>query len=393
MHPAIVSDGKEGASLISLRSLQHISHAGMPSLRGLASRIGAAERIPPKLFYVPLAVHWLWLSLRHGGLSLPTLANPLVEVGGLWGESKSACLDMVSGEERRWLAPYITLTRGRGVGTEDAQQAIELVRASTLTFPLVAKPDIGWQGFGVRPIASESDLRAYVATFPKGATLMLQEMVSWDGEAGVFYVRQPGNVSGNVISLTLRYYPHVVGDGASTVRELIQADERAAWKAGLHLGLHNTHGGVPAKTLDRTPRTGETVRLSFIGSIRVGGLYRNADEHITQELTERFDAISRSMPEFHYGRYDVRFASLERLRQGEDFRIIEINGAGSEPISAWDPEMTLGQVYEKLLIQQRLLFEIGARNRARGWEPDNPLAMLRAAWRQTRLIRRYPPSC
>jgi hypothetical protein len=149
---------------------------------------------------------------------------------------------------------------------------------------------------------------------------------------------------------------------------------------------------VPPATLDRIPGTDEVVRLSFIGSIRVGGLYRNADAQITPALTERFDTLSRSMPEFYYGRFDVRFASLERLLQGKDFRIIEINGAGSEPISAWDPEMTLRQVYEKLLIQQRLLFEIGARNRARGWKPDNPLDLFRAAWRQTRLIRRYPPS-
>jgi pimeloyl-ACP methyl ester carboxylesterase len=30
------------------------------------------------------------------------------------------------------------------------------------------------------------------------------------------------------------------------------------------------------------------------------------------------------------GRYDIRFASIERLRQGEAFGIIEINGAGGE---------------------------------------------------------------
>ncbi len=372
--------------------LQSTSHVGMPSLRGLASRIGLAERIPPKLFYVPLAVQWTWLSLRHGSLSLPTLANPLIEVGGLWGESKKVYLDMVSGEERRWLARYVTLTRGKSDKADDGDHAVELSREAGLTFPLVAKPDIGWQGYGVRSIASEPELRAYVDAFPEGATLMLQEMVAWEAEAGVFYVRQPGEEKGKVISVTLRYFPHVVGDGNRTVRDLILADQRASWKAGLHLGLKEGHGGVSAETLDRIPGTGEIVRLSFIGSIRVGSLYRDADEHITPELTARFDAISRSMPEFHYGRYDVRFASVERLREGKDFRIIEINGAGSESISAWDPEMTLWQTYARLLRHQRLMFEIGARNRARGWKPAGLLAVLRAARRQTRLIGRYPPS-
>lgn len=45
---------------------------------------------------------------------------------------------------------------------------------------------------------------------------------------------------------------------------------------------------------------------------RVGGLYRDADDWITPALTERFDAISRSIPELHYGQYGVRFDAVER---------------------------------------------------------------------------------
>lgn len=372
--------------------LPRTTHVGMPSLRGLASRIGFAERIPPKLFYVPLVIHWAWLSLRYRSLSLPTIANPLIEVGGLWGESKRACLDMVAGEQRRWLARYAMLTRGYGDTAKDGGRAVALSREAGLSFPLVAKPDIGWQGYGVRRITSEPELCAYVAAFPKGATLMLQEAIEWEGEAGVFYMRRPGEETGKIIGLTFRYFPHVVGDGVRTVRDLILADQRASWKAGMHFGYQEKHRGVPPETLDHVPQAGETVRLSFIGSIRVGGLYRDARQHITPELTARFDAISRSMPEFYYGRYDVRFASVERLRKGEDFRIIEINGAGSESISVWDPEKTLGQVYEGLSRHQRLLFDIGARNRARGFKPAGLLAVFRAAWRQRRLVDRYPPS-
>jgi membrane protein DedA with SNARE-associated domain len=376
----------------SVAELPRTTHVGMPSLRGLASRIGSAERIPPKLFYIPLVVNWTWLSLRYGSLSLPTLANPLIEVGGLWGESKRTCLDMVEGEERRWLARYVTLRRGYGDASEDGNRAAALAREAGLSFPLVAKPDIGWQGYGVRRIASEPQLRAYVAAFPEGATLMLQEAIEWEGEAGVFYTRRPGEETGRIIGMTFRYFPHVVGDGVRSVRDLILADQRAAWKAGMHLGYQEKHRGVPPETLDHVPEAGEIVRLSFIGSIRVGGLYRDARAHITPELTARFDAISRAMPEFYYGRYDVRFASVERLRAGEDFRIIEINGAGSESISVWDPEKTVRQVYAGLFMHQRLLFEIGARNRARGFRPAGLLAVFRAAWRQRRLVDRYPPS-
>lgn len=368
------------------------SHAGLPSLRDVVRHIGAAELIPPKVFYAPLGLHWLWLSIRYRSLSLPALVNPLIEVGGLWGESKQVYLDMVTGDARRWLARYLTLSPGPGGAAEDTRRALALATDAGLSFPMVAKPDIGWQGYGVRPIESAEALERYIGEFPTDATMMLQEMVPWEAEAGVFYVRMPGDEAGKVVALTLRYFPHVVGDGVHTVRDLILADERASWKARLHLGLGGGHAGVGSAMLGRIPEAGETVRLSFIGSIRVGGLYRDASGDITPDLSARFDAISRSMPEFFYGRFDIRFASMERLRAGEDFRIIEINGAGSESISAWDPQVPVSEVYRRLASHQRMLFEIGARNRARGWKAPGLTAVLRAAWKQRRLIGRYPPS-
>jgi hypothetical protein len=152
------------------------------------------------------------------------------------------------------------------------------------------------------------------------------------------------------------------------------------------------HAGAGAEALKRVPGAGEVVRLSFIGSNRVGGLYKDARTEITPAIERRFDTISRSMPEFHYGRYDIRFASMERLRDGEDFGIIEINGAGGEAIHVWDPETPVREVFRELMRFQALLFEIGAGNRARGFRPMGLVPLLRCAWRQHRMITRYPPS-
>ena len=40
------------------------------------------------------------LGLRHRSLTLPSAANPNIPTGGMWGESKSACLDGVAPEQR-----------------------------------------------------------------------------------------------------------------------------------------------------------------------------------------------------------------------------------------------------------------------------------------------------
>lgn len=373
---------------------EHVSHHGMPALGVLPTKIALAERIPPVLFYIPLGLQWLWLGLRHGSLSLPTLANPRIEVGGLWGELKSSYLAMVGPDQRRWLADYTTLRRGHGAEAVefDSRRALQAAIDAGLSFPLVAKPDIGWRGFGVRLIDSAEDLAAYVRAYPENETILLQRVIDYEGEAGVLYARLPGAPTGTIISLTFRYFPYVIGDGQRSIRDLILADQRAAWKAGHHFGFEPKHAGMAVRELDRVPAPGETVRLSFIGSNRVGGLYRDAREHITPEMVQRFDSISQSMPEFYYGRFDVRFASIERFSQGEDFRIIEINGAGGELINVWDPLMPLLQVYRELFAQQRLLFNIGAKNWARGFRPSGILAVVRGQWRQRRLIMSYPPS-
>lgn len=371
-----------------------VTHRGMPRIGDLKQTVSLAERIPPILFYIPLAAQWFWLALNYRSLSLPALANPSIEVGGLWGESKSSYLAMVGDDQRRWLAAYTTLRRSAAAGSAqlDVDRALAAMADAGLGFPLVVKPDIGWRGYGVRLIVDAEELAKYIAAFPVGETIILQRPIDWDGEAGVLYARAPGTRDGHIVSLTLRYFPHVVGDGRSSVRDLILRDARAAWKAGAHLGLDEKHLGQSARELDIIPAAGETVRLSFIGSNRVGGFYRDAREHITPSLCRRFDAISKSMPDFYYGRYDVRFQSLDHLRNGEAFAIIEINGAGGESINVWDPSMPLRQVYRELFTQQRILFEIGAANRARGHRPPGAVAVLRSQLRQHRLIRRYPAS-
>jgi membrane protein DedA with SNARE-associated domain len=379
---------------VVFEAANHFSHRGMPALGTLATKVAFAERIPPTLFYLPLLAQWLWLGIRHGSLSLPTITNPKIQIGGLWGESKSSYLAMVGPEQRQWIADYTKLRRGHGAAALklDPRRALQAAVDAGLSFPLVAKPDIGWRGYGVRLIGSAEELSAYVCAYPEDETILLQRLIDYEGEAGVLYTRLPGSPTGTIVSLTFRYFPYVIGDGQRSIRDLVLADQRAIWKAGHHFGFEREHEGTTIRELDRVPTQGETVRLSFICSNRVGGLYRDGREYITPELVQRFDAISQSIPEFYYGRYDVRFATIERFRQGEGFRIIEINGAGGESINVWDPSMPLSQVYQELFAQQRLLFDIGAKNWARGFRPAGSVAVLRSQWHQHRLISRYPPS-
>jgi hypothetical protein len=337
---------------------------------------------PGWLFHAPIVVQWIALGLRHGDLSLPTAANPYITTGGLCGESKVAILDQISGPHRALVAPYVAVRRQPDEAASLAcTEAARL--AAGLGWPLVAKPDIGCNGTGVRKLADPAALAAYVRDFPVGADLLLQQFVPDPGEAGIFYVRLPGQARGRITSLTLKSSPVMVGDGQSSLRALILADPRASQVAELYL--------TPlAARLAEIPARGERVPLVFVGNHCKGALFRDGAADITPALEEAIEQVARALPEFHFGRLDVRFTSLAALRRGEGFRIIEINGVGAEATHVWDPAFSLRAAWAAQFAHYAAAFAIGRANRRRGFKPSG-LATMARAWRlQRHLLARYP---
>ena len=134
------------------------------------------------------------------------------------------------------------------------------------------------------------------------------------------------------------------------------------------------------------------VRLTTIGATRVGGLYRDGNRYITPALTAAMNTIALDMNAFYFGRFDVRFSDLEQLSQGQGMKIMEINGAGSEAIQAWDPNIGLVDAFRIIFAKQRLLFAIGAANRALGHCPISLRQLAKLHFMQQRLLASYPPS-
>ena len=366
---------------------------GMPSLNFLDRKVSVSERIPPIVFYIPMGFRWVMLGLRYRSFTLPTIANPFIEAGGLWGESKSRLMRQVSDTYRQWIAPFITITLDERLSYEKIlNKALDQLSSASLKFPFVIKPDIGWQGYGVRVINNEAELLEYIKVFPGNNSIILQEQIPYEGEAGVFYVRYPGESNGRVMSLTFRYYPHVIGDGKSTVMELIKQDQRTNFKSRFYLGKDPLHEGIPPEDLASVPKAEEIVQLAFIGSIRVGGLYSNGGNYITPVLNQRFDEIACSMPEFNFGRFDIKFKSIYDLMEGRGFQIFEINGAGAEAIQVWDTNTPLVKAYKELFRYQSMLFRISAMNRKSGYKSMGMREFYTFTKQYNHLISSYPSS-
>ncbi len=211
-------------SALTLLWRKRRSRAGRPS--SPRKPVSFFEFWPGWLFYAPVVAHWLWQSVRYRSLTLPALANPRINAGGICGESKNQILDLAGPAARPWIARHAGLVTSGHQDGNDLAKAEAAMAGAGLTFPVVVKPDMSCNGVGVRVAADAAGLASYLAAFPRATALQLQELVPHDGEAGIFYIRHPEEATGRITSVTLKFAPTVIGDGTSTLRGLIAADHR-----------------------------------------------------------------------------------------------------------------------------------------------------------------------
>ncbi|MBV1834069.1 ATP-grasp domain-containing protein [Novacetimonas pomaceti] len=350
-----------------------------PSADKSPSPLSMFEFWPGWIFYTPVVMYWIILGLRYRDVSLPTAANPRIETGGLCGESKSSILDMAGETARRWIAPYAIMETGEN----DTPRALRAMEKTGLGFPVVLKPDIGCNGTGVKLIGDEAALTQALATFPRHVSLMLQRLIPYSHEVGIFYIRHPDEKRGRITSLTYKEVPVLTGDGRSTVEELLRADPRTRLVPQIYIPrLRARLGEVLA--------AGESLPLVFTGNHCKGAIFHDCTATVTPELESRIDEIMHDIPDFHFGRIDVKAESAAALLRGEKFEIIEINGVGSEATHIWDSRTTLRDAYAAQFMHYRETFRIGAKKRKAGWKPSGAMTMLRCWLRQRRLLASYP---
>jgi hypothetical protein len=225
-------------------------------------------------------------------------------------------------------------------------------------FPLILKPDVGQRGAGVRLVHTHDEVAEYLSG--NSGRVLVQPYHAGPLEAGIFYYRIPGEARGHILSITDKHFAQVVGDGESTLEQLIWKNPRLRMQANTFLARH-------ADEIHRALGTGETLRLVVAGNHCQGTMYRDGSHLITPQLERKIDQIAQTMDGFFFGRFDVRYSDVERFKAGEDLAIIELNGVTSESTNLYDPTWSLWRAYRTLFTQWSLLFQIGAANRRNGF--------------------------
>ncbi len=307
------------------------------------------EYWPFWLIYYPLFPVWLYYSIKARSFFFFNAANPSMKNGGMAMESKMEIYKLIPKEH---IPETVFISK-----EERPEVALEKVLAAGISFPFIAKPDIGMKAFGVDKIHDKNAFQDYFAKTPEN--FLVQELIPYTQEAGIFYVRNPGEKKGNITGIVSKKFLSVTGDGKSSIFDLIKKDPRS------HLQLKALKKKFGAKLNQVLEKDKEFILVPF-GSHTRGAKFIDDTHRLNEGLLEIIDGICSKMEGFHYGRLDVLHNSFEDLSKGKNFSIIEINGAGGEATHIYDPKHSLFFAWKEITRHWGMLNEISITNHKEG---------------------------
>ncbi len=323
----------------------------VPTLKRLhiwLQRLVRWEFWPWQIVYVPVAVLWFFLAIRARGWVFFSAANPCMRFGGLVAYSKTDVTKLVPDE-------YLPKTVFVEV-SDSSSEIIAKVKNMEMQFPLIIKPDMGERGKGVKILRTEDELTQSVDTAKERMLLQVYEDLPM--ELGVMYSRHPNEQKGRITSIVLKDFPSVTGDGKSTLLELILANQRTRFSYKIHVKRF-------AGRLNDVLAVGEKLRIVNIGNHMLGTTFLNGNHLISADLETVFDNLSKRIPGFHIGRFDLRTASIDALKQGR-FKVIEVNGVNSEPCHIFHPGRSIFLAWRDLFKHWKRIADISIANHENG---------------------------
>lgn len=307
------------------------------------------EYWPFQIVYIPIYFLWVYYSVRAKTIFFFNASNPTIKNGGFMMESKKEIYDLIP---QQYYAKTALIPEGTPF-----DEVLNAIENTTLEYPLIAKPDIGLRGLGVKKINSVDDLKVYhqKADFD----FLVQDLIPYEKEVGIFYVRYPDEKTGRITGIVSKEFLIITGDGSSTIEQLIQKNPHYELQ---YESLHREYG---KKLLEILP-DGEKLNLVPYGNHARGAKFIDCSHWITPKLTQTMNKMCLQIPGFYYGRLDVMYRSWEELEQGKNFSIVEINGASSEPTHMYDSTHSLFFAWKELSRHITYMYEISVANNKNG---------------------------
>ena len=307
------------------------------------------EYWPTRVVYAPVFFYYLYCALKARSWLFVSAVNPSMDMGGLFGDSKGRTLKLLPDAikpKTLYPEPLSTLT--------DIKQ---LMAGAGIEYPIICKPDIGERGLLVEKVDNDQQLQAYLDKVK--VRMLVQEFITYPIEMGVFYYRHPDEKQGHISSIILKDFLSVTGDGVHTIEWFLLQNDRGMLQLPV---LYQRMG----QGIYRIPAAGEHVVLVHIGNHCRGTKFMDGNHLINDELRQVFDKISQQSSGIFYGRYDIKCESIEALYRGEGIKIMEVNGAASEPGHIYDPNCSIFTAWRVLFFHWGIIYKIAKANHRNG---------------------------
>ncbi|HEX6719719.1 MAG TPA: cyanophycin synthetase [Pyrinomonadaceae bacterium] len=163
--------------------------------------------------------------------------------------------------------------------------------------PVVVKPVNGRQGYAVSlEVSTPEEMKvAFQAAKEFSSAVLIEEMLAGKNYRVVI-------VGGRMVAASERLLPHVVGDGVSTIRDLIATENRNPLRGDGHekpltkirvdsdVITHLQHAGM---SLDTIPKHGEHVTLSHRSNLSTGATAEDATDRVDPSIARMCERAAR----------------------------------------------------------------------------------------------------
>ena len=304
------------------------------------------EYWPFSIVYIPVYFYWFWLCAKARSFFFFSAANPTIRNGGFLMESKKEIYDLLPPGT---YPETVFCPCGRSLDT--IEQELNLRQ---LSYPVIAKPDIGLRGMGLSLLTNQQALQQYFENCK--VDFLVQEYVDYANEAGIFYCRIPGHKRGHITGIVGKQFLWLQGDGKHTILQLLKNDKRSNLQIPALTILMQTQ-------LSEILAEGEKRLVVPFGNHSRGTKFLDYTHKANKQLCDTIDKLCRNINGFYFGRLDIKFNSWAELSEGKNFSIIELNGAGSEPAHIYDPKHNLFFAWKEIIRHLGYLYKVSKRNR------------------------------
>jgi hypothetical protein len=307
------------------------------------------ESWPFRLIYAPLSIYWIKYIIKSRHIWWFVPVNPTLEFAGFEGETKTEMYEQLPD----WSIPTTLFVEP----TYSFDKVLQLLKDNNLQYPIITKPNRGMQGVLFRILENDDAFKKYHEALKE--TYIVQPFVDYPVEISLFHVRYPHEEKGTITGFILKEYMHVKGDGVTTIGNLVKQHPKAQF---MMEEMERKHG----QNFENILPSGEKYLLSYAGNHNRGARFINLKDEINEQLLDTFAKISKHAGTFYYGRYDIKCASIEDLKQGKNFAILEYNGAGAEPNHIYDCGMSLKEAYKVIIKHWDDMYKIARINYKNG---------------------------